>query len=211
MPLFSARSGVMKQFDAPESNKTWDSKPPTNKTGNSAPISDATHLPPLANSALKVRRTNPLHVPHISNRTAPSNPQPAAEQIPQPSAAPLPLEVLPEPLVEPLAENEPITASANPPLSHQDPEPEHHPNPEQPRSQTNTRIHTGLTRHGYRLGHRRSRHTRHHTLSRIRRSPQSRPRPPRPLALPPRASAPRPLAPRPLAPSISLMEPKRAH
>ncbi|CAA7022377.1 unnamed protein product [Microthlaspi erraticum] len=31
MPLFSARSGVMKQFDAPESNKTWDSKPPTNK------------------------------------------------------------------------------------------------------------------------------------------------------------------------------------
>ncbi|CAA7021706.1 unnamed protein product [Microthlaspi erraticum] len=51
-----------------------------------------------ANSALKVRRTNPLHVPHISNRTAPSNPQPAAEQIPQPSAAPLPLEVLPEPL-----------------------------------------------------------------------------------------------------------------
>ncbi|CAA7012801.1 unnamed protein product [Microthlaspi erraticum] len=50
----------------------------------------------------------------------------------QPSAAPLPLEVLLEPLVEPLAENEPITASANPPLSHQDPEPEHHPNPEQP-------------------------------------------------------------------------------
>ncbi|CAA7014456.1 unnamed protein product [Microthlaspi erraticum] len=34
--------------------------------------------------------------------------------------------------VEPLAENEPITASANPPLSHQDPEPEHHPNPEHP-------------------------------------------------------------------------------
>ncbi|CAA7044151.1 unnamed protein product [Microthlaspi erraticum] len=114
--------------------------------------------------------------------------------------------------VEPLAENEPITASANPPLSHQDPEPEHHPNPEQPRSQTNTRIHTGLTRHGYRLGHRRSRHTRHHTLSRIRRSPQSRPRPPRPLALPPRPRAPRPLAPQPLATqSISLMEPKRAH
>ncbi|CAA7040232.1 unnamed protein product [Microthlaspi erraticum] len=123
----------------------------------------------------------------------------------KPSAAPLPLEVLPEPLVEPLAENEPITASANPPLSHQDPEPEHHPNPEQPPLPNQPRIHTGLTRHGYRLGHRRNRHTRHHTLSRIRRSPQSRPRPPRP-------QAPRPLAPQPLATqSISLMEPKRAH
>ncbi|CAA7017898.1 unnamed protein product [Microthlaspi erraticum] len=130
-------------------------------------------------------------------------------QLNLPSAAPLPLEVLPEPPVEPLAENEPITASANPPLSHQDPEPEHHPNPEQPPLPNqhshphwphSPRIPTGSPTH---------RHTRHHTLSRIRRSPQSRPRP---LALPPRPRAPRPLAPQPLATqSISLMEPKRAH
>ncbi|CAA7019862.1 unnamed protein product [Microthlaspi erraticum] len=180
MPLFSARSGVMKQFDAPESNKTWDSKPPTNKV-------ITTHA---------LRTSQFYHRQKEQGGT--TNPQPAAEQ-PAALCCTSATGGTPGAPVEPLAENEPITASANPPLSHQDPEPEHHPNPEQPRSQTNTRIHTGLTRHGYRLGHRRSRHTRR-TLS-----PESAevhnpwPRPPRPLALPPRPRAPRPLAPQPLA------------
>ncbi|CAA7018845.1 unnamed protein product [Microthlaspi erraticum] len=125
MPLFSARSGVMKQFDAPESNKRGTQNRPLTRL--KIPLQSLTpliyHL--WANSAFKVRRTNPLHVPHpiqIGRH----------HKIPQPSAAPLPLEVLPEPPVEPLTENEPIVASVNAPPNHLDPEPEHRPHPEQP-------------------------------------------------------------------------------
>ncbi|CAA7032504.1 unnamed protein product [Microthlaspi erraticum] len=203
MPLFSARSGVMKQFDAPESNKTWDSKPPTNKTSDRLEI-PLQSLTPLicrlwANSALKVRRTNPLHVPHhIQIRTHP--PKPAALCCTSATGG------TPGAPVEPLAENEPITASANPPLSHQDPEPEHHPNPEQP-PLPNQHSHphwphspwipTGSPTQ--------SPHSAPHSLPNPPKSTISAPASPRPLA-------PRPLAPQPLATqSISLMEPKRAH
>ncbi|CAA7057721.1 unnamed protein product [Microthlaspi erraticum] len=81
---------------------------------------------------LKVRRTNPLHVPHhIQDRR---HHQTHSLRLNKPAALCCTSATggTPGAPVEPLAENEPITASANPPLSHQDPEPEHHPNPEQP-------------------------------------------------------------------------------
>ncbi|CAA7030600.1 unnamed protein product [Microthlaspi erraticum] len=84
-----------------------------------------------ANSALKVRRTNPLHVPSFQDRR---HHQTHSLRLNKPAALCCTSATggTPGAPVEPLAENEPITASANPPLSHQDPEPEHHPNPEQP-------------------------------------------------------------------------------
>ncbi|CAA7055132.1 unnamed protein product [Microthlaspi erraticum] len=159
-----------------------------------------------ANSVLKVRHTNPLHVPqHIQ---VGRHHQTHSLQLNK-SRSPLLHLCHWRYSRSPCGTTGGKRANncvSKPTTKSSDPEPEHHPTRSSPRSQTNT----GITRHGYRLGHRRSMP---HSV------PHSLPNPPEVHTTSAPASssssattalqAPRPLAPQPLAtPSISLMEPK---